>query len=310
MEQAQPAGEPASATGSDETAAPHPADTGQSRPDDRADGPRRVRTGRNLPAAVGVGVGLGAVVLAALYTVRQLFLIVVVAAVGVALWELRRALATRRIAVPIIPVAAAGLAMLIGAYLGGPTALCAALGIGLLVVLAWRLTGGADGYLRDAGTGVFTLLYLPFLAAFVVLTLAPQDGADRVLIFIAVTICSDIGGYFAGIFLGRHKLAPVISPKKTWEGSAGAIVACMACGGVLVPVLLHGHVWQGVLLGAAVMIAATCGDLIESVIKRDLGVKDMGTLLPGHGGIMDRLDSLLVAAPVVWLLLRVFVPSN
>ena len=141
--------------------------------------------------------------------------------------------------------------------------------------------------------------------------LVPADGPRRVLTFVILTICSDIGGYFAGITLGRggrHPMAPAISPKKTWEGFAGSVVACLIGGALCLTLLLHGHAWQGVLTGAAAVLAAIVGDLVESMIKRDLDIKDMGTLLPGHGGILERLDSLLVAAPVVWLLLFVFIP--
>jgi phosphatidate cytidylyltransferase len=125
-----------------------------------------------------------------------------------------------------------------------------------------------------------------------------------------LTVCSDTGGYLAGILVGKHPMAPVISPKKTWEGLAGSVVLCLAAGVIMVPHLLGGHIWQGLLLGAAAVGAATLGDLAESMIKRDLEIKDMGRLLPGHGGILDRIDSLLVQAPVVWLLLAVFVPNG
>jgi phosphatidate cytidylyltransferase len=121
-------------------------------------------------------------------------------------------------------------------------------------------------------------------------------------------VCSDIGGYFAGITLGRHPMAPTISPKKTWEGFAGSAAACLLAGALTLTLLLHGHIWQGLLAGAAAVLAATLGDLAESMIKRDLDIKDMGTLLPGHGGILERLDSLLVVAPVIWLLLYLFIP--
>jgi phosphatidate cytidylyltransferase len=141
--------------------------------------------------------------------------------------------------------------------------------------------------------------------------LADHNGGKRVLIFIVLTICSDIGGYFAGItltpFTGGHKMAPVISPKKTWEGLAGSVFLAVVAGGILLPTLLHGHWWQGVVVGIAAVAAAVFGDLAESMIKRDLSIKDMGTLLPGHGGVLDRIDSLLACAPVVWLLLAVFV---
>jgi phosphatidate cytidylyltransferase len=137
--------------------------------------------------------------------------------------------------------------------------------------------------------------------------LSAPDGSHRAFLFIVLTVCSDVGGYFAGILFGKHLLVPLISPKKTWEGLAGSAAACLAAGGVLLPVLLHGHAWQGLLLGAAVVAVATLGDLVESMIKRDLGIKDMGSLLPGHGGALDRIDAMLLSAPVTWLLLTVFV---
>jgi phosphatidate cytidylyltransferase len=148
------------------------------------------------------------------------------------------------------------------------------------------------------------------MASFVSLMLARPDGSRRVLLFIVLTVCSDTGGYFAGILIGRHPMAPVISPKKTWEGLGGSIAACLAGGALLLPWLLHGRLWQGLVLGAAAVGTATLGDLAESMIKRDLQVKDMGSVLPGHGGILDRLDSLLIMAPVVWLLLTIFIPNG
>ncbi len=138
--------------------------------------------------------------------------------------------------------------------------------------------------------------------------LSPPDGPRRTLVFLILTVCSDVGGYFAGITVGRHLMAPAISPKKTWEGFGGSALACLLGGAISLPALLHGAIWQGILLGAAVLACATLGDLVESMIKRDLGIKDMGSVLPGHGGILDRIDAMLITAPVVWLLLLVFVP--
>jgi phosphatidate cytidylyltransferase len=121
-------------------------------------------------------------------------------------------------------------------------------------------------------------------------------------------VCSDIGGYATGILIGRHLMVPTISPKKTWEGFGGSALACLVAGAVALPLLLHGAAWQGLLIGAAALLAATLGDLTESMIKRDLQIKDMGSVLPGHGGVLDRIDSLALAAPVVWLLLLAFIP--
>lgn len=278
-------------------------------PEEQADtGKKKRRPSRNLPIAAAVGAGLGAVVLLSLYTIKEIFLGVVIVFLGIGVWEFIRAFAAHGIRIPWAPVMAGGLAMLVSTYFWGATALVASFGLTVLAILLWRLPLGQEGYVRDVTSGVFAAAYVPFLAGFVVLLLTPSDGPDRVLIFIAVTVASDIGGFFVGSFLGNHKLAPAISPKKTWEGFSGSAFTCMIVGGVLLPWLLHGHWWQGVIVGAAAVCSATAGDLVESMIKRDLGIKDMGRLLPEHGGVMDRLDSLLATVPVVWLLFQMFVP--
>ena len=270
-----------------------------------------IRAGRNLPAAIGVGVLLGGLALLTLLTVKATFLIYMGVALAIGLHELAAALKTRDINLPLIPVALGGAAMLTAAYWAAGGAVAAAFALTVLAILVYRTFGGTDGYVRDVTAGVFATAYLALLGSCVSAMLAPPDGGKRVLIFIILTICSDIGGYFAGItltpFTGGHKLAPVISPKKTWEGLAGSAVLCVAAGAIMLPAMLHGHWWQGVITGIAALAAAVFGDLAESMIKRDLEIKDMGTLLPGHGGILDRIDSLLACAPVVWLLLALFV---
>ncbi|WP_214105968.1 phosphatidate cytidylyltransferase [Acrocarpospora catenulata] len=265
------------------------------------------RTGRNLPAAIGVGVALAALVIGSLYTFKAIFLIVVAAAVGLGVHELVKAFASRDIRVPL-PVQLVGLvAMLAGAYYGGPVSLVGSFALTVMVLLGWRTFQGADGFVRDATASVFVAVYPSLLAGFAALLLQPDDGAHRVVIFVAITVASDIGGYVAGILFGRHKMSPIISPKKTWEGFAGSALACVAVGAWLVCWLLGGALWQGAVLGAVMVVCATVGDLIESIIKRDLGIKDMGTLLPGHGGMMDRLDSLLFTLVPCWLLLSLFI---
>lgn len=271
-------------------------------------GKKRRGPGRNLPIAIGVGLGLAGLVLLTLYTVKEIFLGVVGVFVGIAVWELVRAFAVRGIKIALAPLLAVCAVLLVAAYVWGPIGLVAAFGVAVLLILLWRLPGGQDGYVRDITAGLFAAAYVPFLAGFAALLLKADDGPNRIIVFIAVTVASDSGGYFAGAFLGTHKMAPSISPKKTWEGLSGSAITCMAAGGALLPWLLHGTWWQGVIVGAAAVCSATLGDLIESMIKRDLGIKDMGTLLPEHGGVMDRLDSLLATVPVVWLLLQAFVP--
>ncbi len=269
-----------------------------------------IKTGRNLPAALAVSLALGGLVLLTLFTVKATFLLYMGIVVGLAIWELSQAFGSRGIRVPFVPVAAGGVAMVTLAYWTGPKPALAAVALTVIAVLAWRLPGGADGYVRDATSGIFAVAYLPLFAVFVALMLAEPDGSRRVLLFVILAVCSDTLGYLAGILVGKHPMAPVISPNKTWEGLTGSVLACLAGGAIGMPLLLHGHVWQGLLLGAAAVAAATLGDLVESMMKRDLKIKDMGRLLPGHGGILDRIDSLLVIAPVVWLLLSVFLRNG
>ncbi|MGW5266716.1 phosphatidate cytidylyltransferase [Microbispora sp. NPDC004025] len=283
-----------------------PVGTGAAAP--QGDAPKKGRTGRNLPAAVGVGVVLGAAVIGSLYTVKVAFLAVVLLAVGVGIHEIVKAFGGFGIRVPLPPLLAGMAAMVLGPYWWGTTFLVGAFGVTVMVLLTWRMFQGAEGYVRDATAAVFVAVYPALLAGFVPLLLAPEDGPDRVIVFVAVTVCSDIGGYFAGIFLGKHRMSPLISPKKTWEGFAGSTLACVVGGALLVHFLLQGEYWEGAVVGLTGVVCATLGDLVESVVKRDIGIKDMGTLLPGHGGAMDRLDSLLFTLVPVWLLLTLLVP--
>ncbi|SDB98288.1 phosphatidate cytidylyltransferase [Geodermatophilus telluris] len=271
--------------------------------------PSSSRAGRNLVAAIGVGLGLGAVIIASLLVYRPAFLLVVGAAILVGVVELVRALEAGGARAPLVPLVVGTVAMLALAWTRGPDGLVVAFLCTAVAVLLWRLGDGPEGYLRDASAGVFVALYVPLLAGFAVLLLVPDDGATRVLLFIATVVGNDVGGYTAGVLWGRHPMAPTVSPKKSWEGMAGSLVACIAVATPIVTLALDGPWWGGVLLGAALAVSATAGDLGESLVKRDLGIKDMGTLLPGHGGIMDRLDSLLPSAAVAYLLLSWVAPA-
>lgn len=267
------------------------------------------RAGRNLPAAIVVGVSLGALVVATLYTVRWAFVGVVVVAIGFGLHELIRAISVIGAHPPRLPLLAGGTALLVAAYASGSQALVLGLFATVVGCLAWRLTESRPGLLPDVATSAFAVVYVPFLAGFCLLLAIPPDGPRRVTVFIATTVCSDVGGYAAGVLFGRHPMARTVSPKKSWEGFAGSVVACVLAGVAFLIFFLPGTWWQGVLFGLAVVCTATLGDLGESMIKRDIGIKDMGALLPGHGGLMDRLDSLLPTAPIAFLLLTAFVPA-
>ncbi|TFV33115.1 phosphatidate cytidylyltransferase [Streptomyces sp. T1317-0309] len=277
-----------------------------------APAPQKKSAGRDLGAAIGVGVGLGIVIVASLFIVKAVFVGVVAVAVVVGLWELTKRLEERKgIKAPLVPLAVGGAAMVVAGYVRGAEGAWVAMALTALAILVWRMTEPPDGYLKDVTAGLFAAFYVPFLATFVSLMLTADDGPRRVLTFLVLTVVSDTGAYAIGWRFGKHKLAPRISPGKTREGLIGAVTFAIVAGALCMQFLIDGGSWwQGLLLGLAVAASATLGDLGESMIKRDLGIKDMGTLLPGHGGIMDRLDSLLPTAPVVWLLLVLFVGNG
>ena len=267
------------------------------------------RAGRDLKAAIGVGVSLAAAVALGLFLLPEIFVGIVCLAMVIAVWEMRQALAERSFAVPLVPVAIGAVSMIVAAYLRGPEALVLATCLSLVAVLVWRVADGLVGAVRDIAAGGFTLVYPCFLAGFAAMMVAEPQGQWRIFVFILVTVFSDIGGYAVGATLGKHPMAPSLSPKKSWEGLAGSVLTCALVAGIAVPLIFDGALWwQGALLGMVVAPVATIGDLVESSIKRDLGVKDMSNLLPGHGGLMDRLDSLALVAPVVWFALRFIAP--
>ena len=265
------------------------------------------RAGRDLRAATLVGIILGILVIGSMVVWKPAFVVLAAAAILVAVWELSRALGEAGVRVPVMPILLGSVLMIVAGYVGGPESLAVGLGLTAVAVVVWRLGEPGAGYLRDTTAGLFVAMYVPFLAGFATVLLRPEDGPWRVLSLLAVVVASDTGGYLAGVLMGRHPMAPTISPKKSWEGFAGSVLLGTLVGSAAVVVLLDGSWWAGVIFGLAGVVAATLGDLGESMIKRDLGIKDMSDLLPGHGGLMDRLDSLLTTAPVAWVVLNTLV---
>jgi phosphatidate cytidylyltransferase len=265
------------------------------------------RAGRNLPVAIASGLVLGVAIVVSLVFWKTAFMLIVAAAVVVAIWEMHKGLKARDIDIPQEPLMLGGVAMVCLAYFVGTDSLVTATAVTALATMLWLLRRGVPGYVQNATASVFTLIYVPFLGSFVALLLSEDDGAKGVIAFIVVTTASDIGGYAAGVLFGKHPMAPLISPKKSWEGFAGSAVSCVVAGYLLVVLLLDGDWWVGVVLGLIAVVMATLGDLCESVMKRDLGIKDMSQVIPGHGGLMDRLDSLLATIAPIWLLLHYLV---
>lgn len=267
--------------------------------------------GRDLPVAVAVGLGLLAAVAAALFIRKDVFAVLVVVAVCGAMWELARAFSRAQVHLPLVPLLVGTVGILVSAYTTGAEALVVAFLLTVGGTVVWRvLDGSGRPALRDAAAAAFATAYLPFLAGFALLMLAASDGPARVAMFVLLGVACDTGGYTVGVLLGRHPMAPSVSPKKTWEGLLGSLVLACVVGVVGAQVAFQAEPVVGVVLGLATVATATLGDLSESMLKRDLGLKDMGHLLPGHGGLLDRLDSLLLTAPAVWLVLTILVPAS
>jgi phosphatidate cytidylyltransferase len=255
-------------------------------------------------------VALGVVILSSLLIERHFFVGVLALTTAVATWELSGAL--RRgagIATPRTMLLVGGQAMVWLAWPFGLPGVAVSFALTCVATLLWRMRKGVAHYVRDVTAGFFTAAYVPLFCSFATLLVVAPDGVGRALTFVLCVVASDVGGYAAGVFAGRHPMAPSISPKKSWEGFAGSQIAGMTTGALCVAFLLHAPWWVGALTGSLLVICATLGDLVESMIKRDLGIKDMGNLLPGHGGLMDRLDSLLPTAVVAWTVLSLLVPA-
>ncbi|WP_285726547.1 phosphatidate cytidylyltransferase [Psychromicrobium xiongbiense] len=278
---------------------------------------RTSRAGRDLPAAIGVGLALLIVVLVGLLLYPPAFLMIVIAASALGVWEVVRAFAQHGILVPWVPLGAGVLAMPIAAYYVGVEGLLFAFVACAFAVLIWRALDHAPGVAHGVFSGVFILAWVPFLISSVLLVLRepngpatimsfhfdwPSQGALRVVTTLLLVVSNDTFGYLVGALFGKHPMAPKISPKKSWEGFAGSVIGAMVIGVLAALFLLHQPFWVGLVLAVGLVAASTAGDLAESMVKRELGVKDMSSILPGHGGVMDRLDSMSFAAPVAFLL--------
>lgn len=276
-------------------------------------GKRKRSAGRNLPAATAVGVGLIILIVVSLVFAPVPFLILLAVATALATWEVTKRLRQGGIVISHWPLIAGGQAIIWLAYAAGPDGVLVAFAGTVLVAMIWRLlehgpVAAPVNYLQDIAATVFIAAWIPLFAGFgALLVLDDTDGASgaaRIGTLIAVVVCSDVGGYAAGATFGKHPMVPAISPKKSWEGFAGSMVFGTVGAVLCLWLFLDAAPTIGLLLGPLLVVVATLGDLVESQVKRDLGIKDMGTLLPGHGGLMDRLDSLLPSAVVVWSVLH------
>jgi phosphatidate cytidylyltransferase len=266
------------------------------------------RAGRDLPAAIAVGVLLGAMAIAVLNFAPIWWLPVLSVFIPIATYEVVRRLREAGYELAVIPLLVGGLAMIWLTWPFGPAGLLGAYGGTIVVCMVWRLVGQGLGeqpvnYLRDISATVLLATWVPLFASFSALLIFQEDGGIRTFIVIVTVVFADIGGYVAGVLFGKHLMAPAISPKKSWEGLGGSLLFGITAAVLSVAFLLDKPAWVGVPLGLMLVITGVLGDLVESQVKRDLGIKDMGTLLPGHGGIMDRIDAMLPSAVAGWIVL-------
>ena len=279
-------------------------------PGKRRAGKTSGRAGRNLPAAIAVGLSLGLMVLGSLLVWKPAFLGVIAAAACVGIWEMARAMRITGAHPPLVPLLGGGLVITGLGWFAGEDAVVLGLVATVLSAVVWRLADRPAEFRRDFVASLLITVYVPFLLTFGILLSLPDDGEWRVLVTLIAVILSDTGGYAFGVFLGKHPMAPLISPKKSWEGFAGSVTAAAVGSSIVLYFLLDVPFYGGLLFGAAVSVMAVIGDLAESMLKRDLGIKDMSRLLPGHGGLMDRLDSILFAVPTAYLLLTLIAPPG
>jgi phosphatidate cytidylyltransferase len=259
------------------------------------------RAGRKFLPSIAVSVTLIVLVWFTLAFQRQLFAVLIGIAVILGIREIVHAFNLTQAYISLPALVIATIILTAATWRGSLAGLAIATAFCLPILLVDLLRRGPDGFVRSATATTLVLIYLPFLAGFLILLARPFDGFGRVMTFVVLIGCNDTFGYLVGVLFGRHPLVPKISPKKTWEGLAGSLVFTITGGALSVHYLMHQHWYFGALIGLMVVFTATSGDLIESALKRDLSLKDMGTMLPGHGGLLDRLDSALLSGPAVWL---------
>jgi len=262
------------------------------------------RAGRKLLPSIIVSVVLLTLVFTTVVFAKPVFGLLVWLAVMLAIRELVNAYKLGGIELPRLAIQIAGTALLIAAWYGKVSGLAVATAIAIPNVMVFILFKGPKDFVRRAASAAFAVFYLAFLGGFIILLAHHSDGAARILTLVVLVSCNDTFGYISGVLFGKHPLVPAISPKKTWEGLLGSFIFTPSGSALVFHFAMHKHWWIGAGIGIVAVITATCGDLIESAVKRDLSIKDMGTLLPGHGGILDRIDSVLFTGPAVWFALE------
>ncbi|MFF2632126.1 phosphatidate cytidylyltransferase [Microbacterium sp. NPDC058021] len=274
------------------------------------------RTGRDLIVATLVGLALGVIVIGSLMFFKPLFLVFAVPVAMLGVFEFSRALQSAGRRVDVVPQLIAALSLVLAGYFFDYWEHWTVAFVAVAFVIVWRLVAqmaSRDGrtygdVLSDALIAGFIQLYVAFLGSLLLILLRQDQGEWWVLAMIGTAVAADTGAYAFGLMFGKHPMAPRISPKKTWEGFGGAVLAAVVAGVLFGLFMLHVPWWAGLIFGLVILATATVGDLGESMIKRDLGIKDMSSWLPGHGGVLDRLDSILPSTVPALALYFAFFP--
>ena len=277
------------------------------------------KTSRSLSQSVIFGLILGFTFLGSVLFIKELFVALIALACAAGAWELSTALRQKNWYVPRIPVTVGSALVMPLAYIGGE--LWQWLGV-LAIVAALMLWRGVQlalshasfkrsfsEILRDFSAAAFVVIYLPLTMSFAALLIREPahdeivDGKFWIITVVVTVILIDSSAYLFGRKLGKHPMLPKVSPKKSWEGFGVSVLFALASAIGLTVWLLELPWWFGALIAGVVLLSAVLGDFAESLIKRDLGVKDMSSWIPGHGGVMDRLDSMLPSALSGYLLM-------
>jgi phosphatidate cytidylyltransferase len=258
------------------------------------------RAGRKLLPSILVSLSLLTLIFGSITLEPKLFLALICIVIMLGVRELTHAYRAGGIELPDLPIMAAALVILLASWFGGTEGLAVSTGLIIPILMFLLLLISQKDFIKRSTSAVFAVFYLAVLGGFILLVANDPDGGKRILALVILISCNDTFAYFAGVLFGKHKMAPSISPKKSWEGLIGGLIASLIGGGLVFHLAFETGWYVGSAIGVMTVVTATCGDLIESAIKRDLAIKDMSNLLPGHGGIMDRLDSALFTAPAVW----------
>jgi len=262
------------------------------------------RAGRQLVTSILIALVLLAIIFSTLAFAPFLFALVVILAFAIATHELITAYTRSGVALRHWAIVISNATIMLTAWFSGTQGIVIASTLALIANLILVLGQGPEGFAKRSAETAFTLLYLGVLPSFIVLLASDSDGFALVSMLVIIVAFNDTFAYLTGVLIGKHRMAPKLSPKKSWEGFAGGLIATAAVSAYAFDALLEKPWWLGLCAGLVGVFAATFGDLIESALKRDFGIKDMSSFLPGHGGMFDRIDSATLTAPALWIFLE------